>query len=156
MNEPGRIDELRDYLRRNFEYSQPRLLVVDPGATCGLALAGGYEPYSAWSVKLAGLPAVLDNSRHVSAIICEDFSLQPGRRNDPKMPSAQGIGMCRMASDLWDVPLFLLQPNMKLEGFRALDPAGAAARLACRNDHQRDAIDLAGKALKEWRKVYAG
>lgn len=161
MTAPGLLPEFRKWAA---EHGMDCFAVVDPGGTTGLGtfwLDGGGElvDFSVSSLPLAALPAHLRAllKRHevgvIRAVLCEDFSLNPKRRNDPKMHASQGIGMCRMACDWTGTPLFLLQPNMKTEGRAKLDEVGERARAACRNEHQRDVVDLAGKAIHELRKA---
>lgn len=156
MSAPGLLPAFRVWAKERADLPLPILLVVDPGGTTGLAIVERGMFTFTGSVPLSGLPHYLADcglGDYVSAVVCEDFSLNPRRRNDPKMPASQGIGMCRLACEWAGVPLFLLQPNMKTEGRAKLDEAGQAARAACRNEHQRDVVDLAGKALYELRKA---
>ncbi len=85
-------------------------------------------------------------------VVCEDFSLGSAMRNDPKVPSAIGIGMCRVACEWTDTPLYLAPKNGKRAGQMYLeshkDRDGAEARAACRNDHERDVVDFVGYVLR--------
>lgn len=139
-------------------------VVIDPGGTTGAGTFrlndhGELVDFSVGSMALAALPRDLHmllacgDDGHIDVVLCEDFTLHAGRRNDPKMPASQGIGMVRLASEWTGTPLFLLQPNMKTEGRSKLDANGLAARAACRNEHQRDVVDLAGKTIHEYRKA---
>ncbi len=158
MTAPGLIADFRQWAA-----TAPiggRLIVVDPGGTCGLLTVEygfGYEDgrmRDVGRVALDDLPQALFKRvrTDVRAIICEDFSLRGGR-NDPKVPAPQGIGVARAVAHSAGLPLFLLQPNSKTEGHRHLDAAGQLAYAACRSDHERDVVDLAGKALHELRKA---
>ncbi len=157
MSAPGLIANLRDWGAAAPTYGE--LVVVDPGGTCGLlSVAYGFgddDRYDVGKCALDALPRELHDrcSPNVRAIICEDFSLNPRRHNDPKMPAPQGIGVVRTVCWAEGLPLFLLQPNVKTEGHRHLDAAGLVAYAACRSDHERDVVDLAGKALHELRKA---
>ena len=157
MSTPGRIADFRKWAATAPEYGE--LVILDPGGTCGLLTVeyGSLNafPTRAIKVPLDELPQALRTrcSPNVRAVICEDFSLNPKRRNDPKMPASQGIGVARAVCYAEGLPLFLMQPNVKTEGHRHLDAAGLAAYAACRSDHERDVVDLAGKALHELRKA---
>lgn len=150
---PGLIGDFRVWstFRKDLNTN---LLVVDPGGTTGLALYRGHaNTFETTSVPLADLPAALAARVHtVDAIICEDFSIY-GTRGDAKAPSAIGIGMCWQMSYSSNRPLFLFQPNMKASGRKRLDQAGLDARARAKNEHQRDVIDLVGKAVHELRKA---
>ncbi len=158
MTAPGLIADFRKWAATVPAYGE--LVVVDPGGTCGLLTVSrhvaGPDSYAVGKCSLDELPQALRTRcgpLGVRAIICEDFSLNPKRRNDPKMPASQGIGVARAVAHSAGLPLFLLQPNVKTEGHRRLDAAGLAAYAACRSDHERDVVDLAGKALFELRKA---
>lgn len=161
MSASGLLPEFRDWAA---EHTIRRFVVIDPGGTTGTGTfllndRGALVDFSVGSLPLAELPMQLlsllelDRAGVIDAVLCEDFSLSPRRRNDPKMPASQGIGMCRVACEWTGTPLFLLQPNMKTEGRGHLDEAGERARAACRNEHQRDVVDFAGKAIHEYRKA---
>lgn len=158
MSAPGLIADFRKWAAT----ARPvygELVILDPGGTCGLlSVAYGFgddDRYDVTKCSLDALPRELHDrcSPNVRAVICEDFTLHAGRRNDPKMPASQGIGVARAVCYAEGLPLFLLQPNVKTEGYRHLDAAGLAAYAACRSDHERDVVDLAGKALYELRKA---
>ncbi len=157
MTAPGLIADFRQWAAT--APTAGSLVVVDPGGTCGLLTVeyGGTNAFPTRAIKVAldELPGVLSARAQLgpAAIICEDFSLRPRGNNDPKMPASQGIGVARAVAHSAGLPLFLLQPNVKREGHRHLDAAGLAAYAACRSDHERDVVDLAGKALMELRKA---
>lgn len=133
--------------------ASPFLLVVDPGATTGVCMVDSNH-YGLLSLSLEELPEALSSTVFLAdAVICEDFSVQPGRHGDAKVPSAVGIGMVWGECAANGVPMFLFQPNMKKSGRARLDQAGLDARAKARDEHQRDVIDLAGKALHELRKA---
>lgn len=131
-----------------------RFLIVDPGKRCGIGL---YTPAAngvdANTVPLDDLPHYLlallgvPGSSGVTFVVCEDYSLLGGnRKNDPKMPSAQGIGMVKLACEMSDKLLYLAQPGCKRAGqTRRM----AASREAARNDHERDVVDIAGYVIRE-------
>ncbi len=157
MTAPGLIAEFRKWAATAPDYGE--LVIVDPGGTTGLLNVeyGGLNAFPTRAIKVAldDLPSVLSARAALrpDAILCEDFSLSPRRSNDPKMPASQGIGICRAVCYAYGLPLFLLQPNVKTEGHRHLDLSGMAAYTNCRSDHERDVVDLAGKALFELRKA---
>lgn len=136
-------------------------LVVDPGKRTGVMHYtppnwGAYnnpEPFlRVNTAALDELPKVLERGAY-EFVVCEDFKLRGGpHAGDAGMTSAQGIGMCRMACYAACVPLYLLPPICKRAGRMALDDAGKAARERCRNEHERDVVDLCGFALREMRR----
>lgn len=140
---------------------EPRgsFLVVDPGLKCGVAHVDSGSHYHVVSTPLEELPFVLRRALNVynelgpaTFVVCEDFHLLGGKARQQAgsiMPSSQGIGMCRVACEWTDTPLYLTQPGCKRAGEKALDAAGRAARAACRNDHERDVVDIAGFVLRE-------
>lgn len=130
--------------------------VVDPGKTTGFL---EYYRKPGWFIEsfpLDELPAALHCGPGSSApefVVCEDFKLRGGpHAGDAGMTSAQGIGMCRMACYAAGVPLFLVPPICKRAGRMALDAAGLEARERCRNDHERDVVDITGFVLREMRR----
>jgi hypothetical protein len=131
------------------------LLAIDPGKQCGFCVYDRCGLFHAWTVPLDEMPRVLKEQIDLGLqhVICEDFSLRGGvRNNDPSMPSSQGIGMCKTACDWTDTPLVLVQRTAKRAGHQALDAQGLAAYAAARNDHERDAVDIMGFALREMRR----
>lgn len=146
---------------------EPRgsILVVDPGNTCGIATVSPAPAPLNWlwrsnTCRLDELPDLLREALYepmgrgsgIALVACEDFTLHGGnRRNAPKMPASQGIGMCRTACDWTDKPLFMIQPNCKTAGRKALDQRGAECREACRSEHARDAVDMAGWIFRQLR-----
>lgn len=129
-------------------------LVLDPGKTCGVALWGAsYDTNRWWTVPLDGLPQTLREHTLLGDarfVVCENFVLRGGAgNNDTSMPASQGIGMARMACYAAGVPLYLVPPICKRAGHMALDEQGRAAYAACRNDHERDVVDIAGFVLRE-------
>ena len=156
MMEPGHIEEFRRWAGAWFlmQGHPPNLLLVDPGLTTGLALVAHDGTMRSWSVTLSALP---DELRRVmagpmDAVICEDYSAH-GKNVDPKATAAIGKGMVWSECSTRRIPMFLLQPNMKTSGRKQLDQAGLDARARAHNDHQRDVIDLAGKARHELQKA---
>lgn len=132
------------------------LVVIDPGKRTGVAV---YDPGTGYAVNTAGLdelPALLHELLPGPVFVaCEDFHLTGGRamqQSGSDMPSSRGIGMCQLACEWTDTPLILVQPGVKRAGFKALDADGLAARAACRNDHERDVVDLTGYVLREMRR----
>lgn len=153
---PGLIADFRKWAA---EYDIDRdaqalnLMVIDPGGTTGICYVSGPNINMVESVPLEKLPWYLRQFMPMAdAVICEDYSAH-GRNVDPKAVAAIGIGMVRAEADNLNVPTFLFQPNMKKAGRAHLDEAGREARTRAKNDHQRDVIDLAGKALYEIRKA---
>ena len=154
------------------------IVVIDPGKRCGVCVytpgavqwgSGGREvPFAVNTAALDELPGLLHDLLFVGRpdvvgpdgiafVACEDYHLVGGRLAQQQagsdMPSAQGIGMCRVACEWTDTTMFLVQPNNKRAGFASLDAAGLAARASCRNDHERDAVDLTGYVLREMRRA---
>jgi hypothetical protein len=133
------------------------LIAIDPGKRCGICIYDKqYGLFVAGVCALDELPSELHanlSDMKVQYVICEDFSLKGGvRNNDPSMPSSQGIGMCKTACDWTGTPLVLVQRTVKRAGHQALDAQGLAAYAAARNDHERDAVDIMGYALREMRR----
>lgn len=134
-----------------------RFLAIDPGKRCGLLYwtQGSYDTNTA---TLDELPEwlyshVADSAFPLDFVAIEAFSLTGGnRRNDPSMPSSQGIGMARMACHAAGIPLYVVQRTSKRAGHQSLDAAGLAAWQSARNDHERDAVDIAGFVLREARR----
>lgn len=156
MSEPLKSAALRGL-------GEPRsFLVVDPGGRCGVGCIwpGAKHLRLAYSVDTVSLADLVDWVRQFrnepAFVACEDYTLAGGRAGaqqaGSKMPSAQGIGMCRAVCELEDVSMFLLPPNCKRAGHQALDAQGRAAYDAARNDHERDVVDLAGFVLREVRR----
>lgn len=146
---------------------EPRdsFLVVDPGGRCGVGIITpvgtpariDYVAATAPLDDLSGwLRSMLYPHSIASFVVCEDFSLAGGRAGavqaGSKMPSPQGIGMCRVACEWTDTALFLVPPNCKRAGHQALDAAGRLAYEAARSDHERDVVDIAGYVLREVRR----
>lgn len=143
---------------------EPRgsLLVVDPGKATALnvVLPGGHMRTN--KAALDELPLALHgllqpslDGDAVAFVVCEDYHLLSGKamqQSGSSMPSSQGIGMCRTACEWTDTPLYLVPPNIKRAGHQALDAAGRDAYAACRNDHERDVVDIAGFVLREMRR----
>ncbi len=133
-----------------------QFLVVDPGKRCGWVWVGatedgGYRICKPDTCSLDELPDLLISMLRGSHafVVCEDYTLRGGTaRNDPKMPSAQGIGMCRAICEYAGCLMYLIQPNQKapMAWFRYAD---SKARDLCRNDHERDAVDLAVYVLRQ-------
>lgn len=156
MLEPGLIAEFRTWARVRAESGTPapRLLIVDPGGTTGIGVVERDGFINAYSLKLSALPARLETelAGPIDAVICEDYSAH-GKNVDSKAVAAIGKGMVWSECDRRRLPMFLFQPNVKKAGRAQLNQAGLDARAAARNDHQRDVIDLAGKALHELEKA---
>jgi hypothetical protein len=135
---------------------EPRgtLVVIDPGKRTGVCVYTPDTGYSVNTAHLDELPRLLGHLLPGPVLLaCEDYSLRGGvRNNDPSMPSAQGIGMCRTACDWTDTAMFLISPGNKRAGHMALDAQGLSAWQACRNDHERDTVDLTGYVLREMRR----
>lgn len=136
-------------------------IVVDPGRKCGvnvvrpepdLAQRQMLSLHDIETCLLDELPYVLHQLIGIvrpAFLVCEDYTLHGGnRRNDPKMPSAQGIGMVRAAGAWTDTQVYLIQPNQKAPS-SWLSPADSEARERCRNDHERDVVDLAVTVLRK-------
>jgi hypothetical protein len=135
------------------------LVVIDPGKRTGVCV---FHPAHGYTVNTAGLDelplllrVLLLNEPVLLA--CEDYHLVGGRLAQQQagsdMPSAQGIGMCRVACEWTDTLMVLVQPNNKRAGHAALDARGLAAWQACRNPHERDAVDLCSYVLREMRRA---
>jgi hypothetical protein len=133
--------------------SYDTFISIDPGKRCGVCFYSQRQIQWTHTADLDDLPRWLRAYLPVSYVICEDFSLRGGvRNNDPSMPSSQGIGMCKTACDWTGTPLVLVQRTVKRAGHQALDAQGLAAYAAARNDHERDAVDIMGYALREMRR----
>lgn len=136
-------------------------IVVDPGRRCGINVVRpaktawlGVALHDVATYPLEELPDLLRQLVSsallpgVAFVVCEDYTLHGGnRRNDPKMPASQGIGICRAICALTDTQLYLIQPNQKAPAAWAR-PADAEARARCRNEHERDVVDLAITVLR--------
>lgn len=140
---------------------EPRggILVIDPGGSTGTALWSPHSPLIAVdNLPLDDLPTFLRatlQSLDISMLVAEDYHLRGAlskQQSGSAMPSAQGIGMCRVACEWTDTPMFLAQPGCKSAGRAALDRDGREARERCRNEHQRDVVDILGFALRELRR----
>lgn len=140
---------------------EPRgwFLVVDPGKRTGVAVVDAPSQIATSTLPLDELPdtlqAFMRRSCPPAFVVCEDFHLLGGKamqQSGSPMPSAIGIGMLRTACDWTDIALYLVPPNIKRAGHQALDAAGRAAYAACRNDHERDVVDIAGYVLREMRR----
>ncbi len=151
-------------LLKGLGYPRGSFLVIDPGKRTGYNIVspvlhrgapGEYPLHTVGTCALDELPtllAALMRANDVCFVVCEDYSLLGGsRRNDPKMPSSQGIGMCKTACAWTDTTLYLIQPNHKAPAAWQ-KPADTAARERCRNDHQRDVVDLAITVLRYLEK----
>lgn len=152
---PGLIDDFRKWARHWLSITgMPRLLIVDPGGTTGMSVIEPDGAMRTYSIPLSDLPAFLDKelAGPIAAVICEDYSAH-GKNVDPKAVAAIGKGMVWSECARRDLPMFLFQPNVKKAGRAQLDEIGLVARTMARNDHQRDVIDLAGKARHELRKA---
>ncbi len=140
-------------------YPRGSFLAIDPGKRTGWnlvspvlarGLADAAALHTVGTCTLDELPDLLHalmRKHDISFVVCEDYS-QHGQRCDPKMPSSQGIGMCRCACAWTDTQLYLIQPNQKAPAAWR-KPADAAARERCRNDHERDVVDLAVHVLRK-------
>ena len=134
--------------------ARPAFLAVDPGATCGTGCYGVGQPNecAASSRALGDLTAWLSHfllDHHlVGFVVCENYT-QTGRHAEAKMSAPQGIGICRAVCDIAGLPLYLLPRGSKTAGRAALDADGQDARARCRNEHQRDIVDLIGFTLRE-------
>lgn len=129
-------------------------LVVDPGKRTGLARVAANGFVAPSTCKLVELPDELHYALHVDPvafIVCEDYLLAGGQmaRNQAgsDMPSAMGIGMCMAMCRLADKGLYLARPQDKSTGRLHMDSRLAAAYGRCRNDHERDVVDLASFVL---------
>lgn len=135
-------------------------LVIDPGKRTGVAVVDPMRTVDPIRTNVAALDELsgllgtfLQSVSAPAFVVCEDYTQHAGPgRSDPKMPSSQGIGMCRTACEWTDTPLFLAPPGCKRAGHQALDAAGRATYDACRNDHERDVVDIAGFVLREMRR----
>lgn len=156
MAQPSKAEALRGL-------GEPRgwFLVIDPGKRTGIAMVSTRWNIVMDTCPLDELPGMLSSlmegwSKAPPAfVVCEDYHLLSGKarqQSGSDMPSSQGIGMCRVACDWTDTPLFLVPPNCKRAGHQALNAAGRAAYDAARNDHERDVVDIAGFVLREMRR----
>ncbi len=147
-------------LLKGLGYPRGSFLVIDPGKRTGYNLVSpvlhrgapdAYPLHTVGTCALDELPSVLESlmraTRSVSFVVCEDYS-QHGQRGDPKMPSSQGIGMCRCACAWTDTQMYLIQPNQKAPAAWR-KRADVEARERCRNDHERDVVDLAAYVLRK-------
>ncbi len=84
----------------------------------------------------------------------EKFTLNPHQARQQAgsdMPASQVIGMLRMLAHLAGGSLVPLGTNAKKPGRLAAPPEVLAARERARNEHQRDALDLASFMLRAYR-----
>jgi hypothetical protein len=134
------------------------LLAVDPGKRTGVCVyseVGGYRVNTAALDELPGLLHTMLAGRAMSFVIVENFMLQSRsavQQSGSDMPSSQGIGMCRVACEWTGTEMVLVTPQIKRAGHMSLDARGLAAWQAARNDHERDAVDIMGYALREMRR----
>jgi hypothetical protein len=130
-------------------------VIVDPGKKTGGLVWTPTEPWGTTDIDLDELPMWLGgviSLIHPCFVGVEDYSLTGGnRRNDPKVPAAQGIGMVRAVCALMHTPCVLIQRGTKSAGHAALDERGQEAFKAARNDHRRDVVDMCGFVLRELR-----
>lgn len=134
-------------------------MVLDPGGTCGVGERNWDITTS--SMPLNRLPEYLaDAVPRCAFVVCETFILRPNTarfqttKGSNHMPAAQGIGMARMACHAAGIPLYMASPGAKTAGRKALDEAGLLARAGCRNEHERDVVDLIGYVLRELRRPH--
>lgn len=131
------------------------IIIVDPGRKCGTAVIPPAGPWEVGVCDLDDLPFWLATACALfepAFIGVEDYSMTGGQRaNDPKMPSAIGIGMVRAVGMFAETHVVLLPRGTKRAGHQALDEFGFSAFHAARNDHQRDVVDLGGFCLRELR-----
>ncbi len=148
-------------LLRGWAGPPPTFLVIDPGKATGVVLHHKHDGLQrAITVRqLDDLPYYLRSALepgYVSFVVCESFILAGGQmgRNQAgsDMPSSQGIGMCRAICAWLEIPLYLAHKGCKTAGRAALDRHGLAQRDIARNDHERDAIDIAGYVLREIKR----
>ncbi len=146
-----------------------RLLVLDPGQTCGLlqARGPGNDPSVCMteSVPLAALPARLLSVLRAGAaatqpgdetvLAYETFRLLPGKarqQGGSSMPASVGIGVLHGVAQSVGWGALGVHPACKTAG-RAYAakhlPSIAAARAAANNEHERDVCDLAGYVLRQ-------
>ena len=148
---PGEMQSAKDLVSSG---EPERFIAIDPGKNTG-ACRYHFGTYKTITLPLSELPALLLDEVHgdLDFVAIENFSLVGGvRNNDPSMPSSQGIGMTRMACHAAGIPLYVVQRTSKRAGHQSLDAAGLAAWQAARNDHERDAVDIAGFVLREARR----
>ncbi len=152
-----------------------RLVVLDPGGTCGLLYGAGRTPetleVATAKCALAALPARLyEDLRELARkerfgdetlLVYETFTLrlemarQQCRKGSNHMPSSIGIGVLHgvalcIGYGAW-TPIGV-PPGCKTGGHQyALKhlPTFAAAYVAAKNDHERDVCDLASFALRQ-------
>ena len=137
-------------------------LVVDPGKRTGLAHVAASGHVTPSTCKLVELPDELHHALHVEAVafvVCEDYLLAGGQmaRNQAgsDMPSAMGIGMCMALCRLADKGLYLARPQDKSTGHFNMGSRLSEAYTRCRNEHERDAVDLASFVLHTLRSSQA-
>ena len=138
------------------------IFVVDPGLTCGIAVWRPGHEITVSTVPLAELPYELDAEAHrncLSFIVVENFHLDSRSARSQAgsdMPAPQGIGMCRAVSALSGTPLFLSPRGCKSAGKAYIEaghiPGGAEVRAACRNEHERDVVDILAYTLRELQR----
>lgn len=130
------------------------ILVVDPGTRCGICVLDPDIGYSVNTAQLDELPGLLRWMLPGPVfVVVEDYHLVKAVvQMGSDMPSSQGIGMCRTACEWTDTQMFLVPPNIKRAGHQALDAKGMAAWRSCRNEHERDVVDITGYVLREMRR----
>ncbi len=134
------------------------IIAVDPGGMTGICLIR-HSHAEFWSVRLDALPEglfdILDYywSPKVD-VVCETYVLRKGKalqQAGSHMPAPEGIGVLRGLM-LHRGPIVMLSPNHKDGGrlFAANHlPELYAERERARNEHERDAFDLAAARLRQ-------
>lgn len=133
------------------------LLAIDPGKRTGVCIYDALGGYRVNTAALDELPGLLQQLLlgEPQLVIVENFMLQSRnavQQSGSDMPSSQGIGMCRTACEWTGTEMVLVSPQIKRAGHMSLDARGLAAWQAARNDHERDAVDIMGYALREMRR----
>jgi hypothetical protein len=118
-----------------------KLLAVDPGLTCGIALFTQHDrTIFAEETSMDGLLALLNRLGPFSHVVVERFALYPWMRKKgfDTVPAAEAIGMVRMWV-LSNGPATLHRFNASVRIARVEDARAILGANAAR-DHARDAI----------------
>lgn len=141
---------------RGLDIGERAFLVVDPGKRTGLARVSFIPddaPFTVWTEPLDDLPRTLmELAPRMAFVVCEDFLLRGGmlaqQQAGSDMPSSLGIGICWAITEALDTNLYLASPGSKSAGHLSMGPQAAAAYSRCRNDHERDVVDLASYVVR--------
>jgi len=96
------------------------ILAVDPGKRNGLAIFQDEKDgllQCNWAATVEGLIDYLHGAMQrmsLSVIVAEDFIIAPGKNNGSRGEAMQVIGILKFAAKLFDIPLVLQRPELRL------------------------------------------